>query len=144
MTTNDVSLRDYLEALIKGVIARLDAHAELNNQQFNQSQTAIKKSEENLTTRLDHLNEWRNQNKDERADLATKDSVTNLTKYFSGTLLSVQKSLDEKLVDMQKSTDARLKLLENANSFASGKAWMIMAIFAGIPTIIAIVALIRG
>ena len=42
------------------------------------------------------------------------------------------------------SINNRLNSLEMARSFSSGKMWMVMALFAGIPTVLAVIALFMG
>jgi len=43
-----------------------------------------------------------------------------------------------------KNVNDRVVCLETSKAFSAGKMWMVMAIFAGIPTILAIIALFTG
>lgn len=81
-------------------------------------ETAIQKAEEALNIRLEHMNEFREQISRERGQYLTKEVYE----------------------EHQKAVDERLKNLEMAGSFSSGKMWMVMAGFALIPTVIAIIA----
>lgn len=56
------------------------------------------------------------------------------------TLSSRLKGIDEDCDDL----DGRVKSLETTKAFSAGKMWMVMAIFAVIPTILALIALFRG
>ena len=53
---------------------------ELSDLQFKLNQTAVDKAESLMRHKIDSMNEWRNQNKDERAMFATKLEVAFLTK----------------------------------------------------------------
>jgi len=51
---------------------------------------------------------------------------------------------EKRATETLKLIDTRVKELELAKSFSAGKMWMMMAILASIPTILAIIALFRG
>lgn len=119
--SNDVSLRDYMEAKFRNVEDKLDSQKEFNKLHFDLNEKAIKKAEDSMTTRLESMNEFRNQIKEERGNYATKEHISTL----------------------EKTIDNRIKPLETANAFTAGKLWVVMTIFAAIPTIIAIIAFIR-
>lgn len=71
------------------------------------------------------------------------DSQSQLfDQHFKLNELAISKS-QENLTLRCENFEIRLKSLERANAFSSGRMWMVMAIFAAIPTIIALVALIR-
>jgi len=50
------------------------------DKQFQLNQIAINKAEEKMDLRMEAMNEWRAQNKDERGMFATKQEVAFLTK----------------------------------------------------------------
>ena len=70
---NKISLRDYLDMKVNLI-------KELSDLQFKLNQTAVDKAESLMRHKIDSMNEWRNQNKDERAMFATKLEVAFLTK----------------------------------------------------------------
>ncbi len=117
---NNISLRDYFDMRIRNVEDKLEAQAQFMAQHFQLNEMAIKKAEDSMTLRLVGLNEWREQNKDEREVLATKEA-----------LVSIAEALDK-----------RLLILEKGSAFSAGKLWMVMAGFVAIPIIISIIALI--
>lgn len=73
--STDVSLRDYIEVRINGVEDKLSALERFQEQHFHLNELAIKKAEDSMTLRLDSLNEFRSQLREERADLATRESL---------------------------------------------------------------------
>jgi DNA repair exonuclease SbcCD ATPase subunit len=118
-TSDDVTIKDYVGALIKNLEDKIDAQSKFTAQHFQLNEIAIKKAEDSMTARLEGMNEFREQLKEERGSLATKEHLESMTASF----------------------DARLKTIENANSFAAGKNWIIMSLFAAIPTVLALIAL---
>jgi hypothetical protein len=119
MTPDEVPLRDYMELLIKGLEAKLDAQSKFNAQHFGLNEIAIKKSEEAMLLRLENMNKFREQIQGERGALATKEWVGIMSEGLC----------------------TRLDKLENNSAFSAGKMWMVMAIFAAVPTVIALIAL---
>jgi hypothetical protein len=119
MTPEEVSLRDYMELCMKGLDDKIDAQTRLMTQHFQLNEQAIKKAEDSMTLRLESMNQFRAQLTEERSSLATKEWSQDNMKILSG----------------------RLDKLENISSFSAGKMWMVMAIFAAIPTILAVIAL---
>jgi len=58
-----------------------------------------------------------------------------------------EKSLDSRFQEIDRNCnniDGRVKDLETTRAFSAGKMWMVMAIFAGIPTVLALIALFAG
>lgn len=46
--------------------------------------------------------------------------------------------------DEHNSLNGRVKCLETTKAFSAGKMWMVMAIFAAVPTVLALIALFVG
>ncbi len=122
MTESEITLRDYIDVRIKNVEDKIDAQFHFSAQHFALNELAIKKAEESMLQRLEGMNEFREQIRDERGSLATKESME--------LILSAHNS--------------RLGKLEISNSFSAGKMWAVIALFAIIPTIIAIIAFVRS
>ncbi len=118
---DEVSLRDYVDLRIKNVEDKLDGQSKYMAQHFQLNELAIKKAEESMLTRLEGMNQFREQLNLERATYVTKEA----------------------LIASMAERNSRLKTLETANAFSAGKLWMIMAIFAAIPTILAVIALFK-
>jgi len=58
-----------------------------------------------------------------------------------------EKSLDSRFQEIDRNCNninGRVKDLETTRAFSAGKMWMVMAIFAGIPTVLALIALFVG
>jgi len=108
-----ISLKEYFDIRLKDIMRLLD-------ERFKTQKSALELAEHALTLRLESMNEFREQINKERGTYATKETLTLLLDTF----------------------DSRLKKLEMANAFASGKMWMVMAGFVAIPTIIALIALL--
>jgi hypothetical protein len=148
MDNNEVSLRDYIDIRFKSVDDKLTSQSKYIEQHFELNELAIKKAEESMLQRLEGMNEFRAQIKDERGDLATKESVESIklecAEFASKELVTNSaNAIKESLASTSTALDKRIKALENANSFSAGKLWMFMALFAAIPTILALVALFR-
>lgn len=147
----DVSLKEYIDMRFKAlegqvravkefedqrfqnVLDRIDSVKEFDAQHFQLNELAIKKAETSMNERLNGMNEFRAQIKEERGSLATKENV-----------LAVSDAFKDSLAKTTEVFDSRLKVLEKSGAFNSGKLWMIMTLFAAIPTIIALVAFIRA
>jgi hypothetical protein len=145
---NEVSLRDYMEARFKSVDDKLIAQSKYIEQHFELNELAIEKAEESMLQRLESMNEFRAQIKDERGSYASKEMVESIklecTDYATKELVTNSTAaVKESLASTSTALDKRIKALENANSFSAGKLWMFMALFAAIPTILALIALFR-
>ena len=116
-----ISTKDYIDLRIRSVEDKIDHLAKFNEQHFELNELAIKKAEESMLLRLEGMNEFREQINKERESYATKQELTL------------------KLEPINKS----IKRIDEANAFSAGKMWMVMAIFAAIPTILALIALWR-
>ena len=117
----DVPLRDYIDTKITAIQANIADLKEYIEQHFTLNEKAVKLANESMLTRLESMNEFRAQIREERANLATKEDIAN----------------------MYTRLDYRVNCLEEARAFSSGKMWMVMAIFAAVPTILALIALFR-
>jgi uncharacterized coiled-coil protein SlyX len=115
----DVPLREYIESRINSLEDKIISQSKYIEQHFELNERAIKKAEEAMLVRLETMNEFRAQINKERTDYVTKEA----------------------LAVCEKNTDARLKKLEMAGSFSAGRMWVVMAAFAAIPTILAIISL---
>lgn len=71
----EVPFRDYLDTCIKGLEDKIDSQAEFIKQHFALNELAIKKAEEAMLNRLEGMNEFRAQIREERGDYITKDTV---------------------------------------------------------------------
>ena len=118
---SEITLRDYIDTRISSIESSILGLKEYIIQHFELNDKAVKLANESMLTRLESMNEFRAQIREERVNLATKDDV--VTTY-------------DKL-------NARLCPLEQAKAFSSGKMWMVMVIFAAIPTVLALIALFR-
>ena len=114
-----VSIRDYIDSRMKAEERRLDDFLKLITQHFDLNAKAIEKAEEAMLIRLEQMNEFRAQINKERAEYASKEAV----------------------VEMWRNIEKRLKPLEESRAFSAGKLWMVMAAFATIPTILAVIAI---
>ena len=79
-----------------------------------------------------------------------EDKIDSLSafnaQHFQLSELAIKKaeeSMTIRLNSMNKYND-RIQKLEMSGSFSAGKMWMVMATFAAVPTIIALVAFIRS
>lgn len=116
---SEVSLQHYIDTKIAAVQSNVNSLRDMVEQHFLLNDKALKMANEAMLARLESMNEFRAQIREERANLATKDDV--ITCY-------------DKL-------DSRICPLEASKAFSAGKMWMVMAIFAAIPTILALIAL---
>lgn len=115
MTSEEVTLRDYVDLRVKNVEGKIDALRDYMAQHFELNELAIKKAEEAMLVRLERMNQFREQVTTERACFANKESV-----------------------------ESRLDIIERRDAFAAGKLWMIALILTVIPTILALIALFRS
>jgi hypothetical protein len=72
---------------------RIKHLAEKTELQFKLNQLAIDKAEAMMRSKIEGMNEWRLQNKDERSGLATKEEIShikNLVYMGVGIMLAVQ------------------------------------------------------
>jgi len=118
----DVSLKEYVDNQIGSLKGSIDGLHALMQQHFDLNDKALKLANEAMLVRLEGMNEFRAQIKEERANLATKEHL---------------KAVEDRLC-------SRIVPLETAKAFSAGKMWMVMAIFAGIPTVLALIALFTG
>lgn len=116
---DEISLQHYIDTKIDAVQSNVNGLRDMIEQHFALNDKALKMANEAMLARLESMNEFRAQIKEERANLATKDDV--ITTY-------------DKL-------NNRLCPLEESRAFSAGRMWMVMAIFAAIPTVLAIIAL---
>ena len=116
---SDITLRDYIDIRISSVENSIESLQEYIQQHFELNEKAVKLANESMLTRLETMNEFRAQILEERANLATKDDLCNVYDKI----------------------DARLCPLEESKAFSSGKMWVVMAIFAAVPTVLALIAI---
>lgn len=116
---SDVPLRIYIDSRISAVQESIEDLKEYMEQHFTMNDKAVKLANESMLARLESMNEFRAQIREERANLATREDV--IATY-------------DKL-------DARLCPLEESRAFSSGKMWMVMAILTAVPTALALIAL---
>ncbi len=126
---DEVTLRDYIDLKIcnvvekiNGVSAKIDAQTAFNSQHFELNELAIKKAEDSMTARLEGMNEFREQIKEERANYVTRDILA----------LTV------------KERNIRLEALENAKAENKGQTEGKAASYAFIFSIIAALLAIGG
>ena len=118
----DVSLRDYIDTKINGVEEKIGDFKKFVAQHFELDDKAKCLANESILTRLETMNDFRAQINKERSDYVTR----------------------EMLATHLENVDKRLKALEMAKAFSAGKAYAVVALFAAIPTIIALIALFTG
>lgn len=120
MTDNDsIDIKRYIDACVEKTDVKIDAVRDIMQQHFILNDRAVKLAEDALGLRLQSMNEFREQIKEERGQLATKEHLLALTKEF----------------------DARLRPLETAKFVSSGQVKLLMTLIAAIPTILALIAL---
>ncbi len=125
---NEISLRDYMEVRFKDLEHQLDAQSKFNEQHFALNESAIKKAEDSMTLRLEGMNEFRAKIAEERKKYVDRDNLDVIVR-----------ERDEKF----KGVYSRIDKLETTNAFSAGKMWMVMALFAAIPTILSIIVFIK-
>ncbi len=116
---SDIPLKEYIDVQIGGLKDQITGLHALMQQHFDLNDRAVKLANESMLLRLEDMNKFREQIKEERGMLATRENVTAIYDKLNG----------------------RLSPLEEAKAFSAGKMWMVMAIFAGIPTVLALIAL---
>lgn len=80
------SLKEFEDEKVKQLEEKIDL-------QFSLNQTALDKAESRMNMRLESLNEWRGQLKDERNTFATKEEVRLLTRLVyigTGILIALE------------------------------------------------------
>ena len=118
----NVSLKEYIDSRINGVEKNIKDLRGMIEEHFRMNDKAVKLASDSLSLRLESMNEFREQMREERGGMATKDHLGLLEAKF----------------------DTRIKPLETAHAFSAGKMWMVMAIFAAVPTVLALIALFKG
>jgi hypothetical protein len=122
MPEDSINIKQYVDNCMAHTDEKIAGLRDLMLQHFQLNDRAVKLAEEALTIRLQSMNEFREQIKEERSSMATKEHLC---------------ALEDKL-------NLRIKPLETAHAFSAGKMWMVMAIFAAVPTVLALVALFSG
>jgi uncharacterized protein YicC (UPF0701 family) len=74
---NDVSLKEFLTHKIDSLEDRMETIFELHK-------VALEKSESQIMTRLDNMNEWRGQSRDQMATYATKSDLDAMCRELKG------------------------------------------------------------
>jgi hypothetical protein len=116
---DSVTLREYFESMAKEM-------SDANDEKFRMIEKASDLANENIRVRIDSLNEWRAQNKDERGMYMTKSEY------------EVRHDTIQKQVD-----DLRLRSAEMSGK-ASQSGLMIAYIFSIISTIIGVIGLFES
>jgi len=116
---NRISTKEYIDLRINNVETLIKGQMDFNKQHFELNEKAIGKAEASMLVRLESMNQFREQINSERANYITKDNY----------------------IVTQESINHRIRKLEEAGAFSSGRMWMVMAGFALVPTIIAIIAM---
>lgn len=123
MTPGDeVTLREFMQSQIAGL-------KEYIVKQHESDEKALQLANRDILHRLEEQNEFRKQLDTERAEYVKREML--------------RKELEA--IDTKIETQAKtIKSLETVKAFTEGKMWMVMAGFAAIPTIIAIMAFFKG
>ncbi len=119
---SEISLKEYTDTRLDGIEKQIVSLRDLVEQRFNMKECSDAKSAEAMAARLEHMNQFRTQINEERAGYVGRELMDKEIKLL----------------------DNRIKSLETTQAFSAGKLWVVMAIFAGIPTILALIALFRG
>ena len=118
---SDVPLRDYIDTRIGAVQFDIASLKDYMQQHFEMDDRALQLANDAMLARLESMNEFRAQIREERVNLATKEDIINCHDRLN----------------------ARICPLEEAKAFSSGKMWMVMVLFAAVPTVLALIALFR-
>jgi len=119
MADDSINIKEYVDRCVAHTDKSISDLKSYIDKVFELNKDALQLANESMLARLESMNEFRAQIKEERANLATKGDVTVVYDKLNG----------------------RLCPLEEAKAFSAGKMWMVMAIFAGIPTVLALIAL---
>lgn len=122
MAADDVPLKDYIDAKIGALKGGMDSLQVLMQQHFDLNDRALKLANEAMLARLESMNEFRAQIKEERSSLATKENLC---------------TLEEKM-------DLRIKPLETLRAVTAGQLKLLTILPSAIATIIAIIAFFKG
>ncbi len=139
-TATDVSLREYLTALIsaaeKRSDARFDAMKDMVEAAFETSKEAVAKAETSVDKRLEGMNEFRDQLSDQATRFVTNDQLMALADKLEASINRNREDLD--------GLSKRIDLREGAIA-GSRITWGSMAaLIAGVGTIIAIIAVLAS
>lgn len=117
----DVSLKDYVDQRINTMLIQIETRFSLAQETQNRAVEAIErattKAEQQLNSRLEGMNEFRDTLRDQAARLATKESLDELRE-------TLRREIDEARDDAHKQTDRNAHLisdLKEANAKALGK-----------------------
>lgn len=116
MTDSDVvSIKVYIDTCVSSLREAMQQHFDLNDK-------ALRLANEAMLVRLESMNEFREQIKEERANLATK----------------------ENLVAIYDKLDQRLKPLETSKAVSAGQLKLLTLLPSSIAGILALIALFKG
>lgn len=117
----EISMKHYVDTCIKAAEDKIKALEKLTEQKDILHNRAIKEARDSMLQRLEGMNQFRDQIKEERLNYVSKDYLASALATIKGT---IQKQ-------------------EVHTSFSAGKVWMVMFLISLIPTILAIIALFR-
>lgn len=134
----EISLREHLEAQIEGV------RRELSLVQKNEQQ-AVEKAEASMNKRLDSMNEFRVQLKDQAATFATREVLDKVIIDVTDRLDRQERDFRATVSRVASDVSDRIGRLENKSSNLDGRFWSIGAVIVVVNIVIAAVSLlIRG
>lgn len=116
---DDITIRDYIDMRCSAIVSQIKGVTALIEQHFKLDDMAAKKAEESMQLRLEGMNEFRAQINSERINYVSKELLSKELILF----------------------DSRLKRLEAASAFSSGKWWVVSALIGLVPTACASLAL---
>lgn len=132
---NEISLREHLEAQIEGV------RRELLLIQSSQREGVLK-AEDAMSKRLDAMNEFRHQLREQASGLATRDMLDKFSKDLSDRIERQERDFRAAMSRVAAETGERITRLENKNSNLDGRFWAIGAVVVLVNLSIAILSFI--
>lgn len=127
----DISLREHIEAQIAGVRRELLLIQEAQK-------TAVQKAEETMSKRLDSMNEFRQQLKDQAATFASRELVDKMNKDMDERLDRQERDFRSALTRVTAEQGDRITRLENKGSNLDGRFWAIGAVVIVVNLLIAV------
>jgi len=126
MSPEEITLKIYFDSKFEDLKEYFEAQnkslRDLQTEKDRSTALALEKATKEMENHFKSLNQWREQNKDERAEYQKRDTC----------------------VGQIKTCDTRIKILETKGAFQSGREWLAIAVIAAIPTLLGIINLIRG
>lgn len=123
-TTSDVSWRE-IDVRFKAEREYVDARLDAIHHIFLALEKVSEEASKVMNIRLEGFNEWRLQSISERENLASRDMVVALEKYFRDTTDSNKKAFDDKIGILIQTLGNDIRPLQNRATFASAALWVV-------------------